>query len=127
MSCRTFAQLSLRGDLQCVAHVPAAQGGMVDGYAAFGQNFLKVTIGECIAHIKEDRMQDDTLGKCTPLKSTAICYLFTELHTQREAFLSRNENFATETADVTLPKRPTNRYPELLFWDPCTKTMRIAC
>ncbi len=36
---------------------------MIDKYAAFSQSFLKVTIGNWIAHVKEDRVQDDAFGK----------------------------------------------------------------
>lgn len=55
--CRPFAYLSLNSDLRYVAYNPSIQGCMTDRYAAFGQNFLKVTIGNRIVHIKEHSMQ----------------------------------------------------------------------
>jgi hypothetical protein len=36
---------------------------MIDVYATFGYNFLKVTIGDGVAHVKADRVQNDTFRK----------------------------------------------------------------
>lgn len=50
---------------------------MIDGYAAFGQYFLKVTIGNRITDIKEYGIKDDIFGEMSPLKSIVICYYST--------------------------------------------------
>ncbi len=52
---------------------------MIHSNAAFCQNFLKVTIGNRVTHVKEDCMQDDTFGKWVPLKATVIRIRLTQL------------------------------------------------
>ena len=75
---------------------------MIDGYAAFGQDFLKVSIGDRIAHAKEDGMQDDTLGEMNafeinrhPLPPHSCVYTNCNI-------LSRSKKFATEPFRVEL-------------------------
>ncbi|ASV84479.1 hypothetical protein CES85_5273 [Ochrobactrum quorumnocens] len=36
---------------------------MINGYSAFGQNFLKVTIGNRISYVKEHRVHNDAFGE----------------------------------------------------------------
>ena|GEM_PF-2700001 len=42
---------------------------MIHSNAAFCQNFLKVTIGNRVTHVKEDCMQDDTFWKMGTFES----------------------------------------------------------
>ena len=41
---------------------------MIDGYAAFGQDLLKVTLGNRITDIKEYSMQNYTFGEMSPFE-----------------------------------------------------------
>lgn len=64
----SFAHLCLCGNLRRVANNPSVQSRVINDYAAFSQKLLKVTIGNGIADVKEDCMQDDIFGKMSPFE-----------------------------------------------------------
>jgi len=77
--CAALAHLSLRGDLRRVPNNLPVQCCMVDGYPTFGQNFLKITIGNGVAHVKEYGIKDDAFGEMGTFEID--CHLLS-LHSQ---------------------------------------------
>src|SRR5690606_9299879 len=58
---RSFPGLCPRGDQRSEFHHPAVQRGVVYRDAPLTENFLKITIGDGIANIKEHRVKDHRL------------------------------------------------------------------
>lgn len=95
--CRgALAHLGLHGDLRCIANNLSFQSCMIDSNATFGQYLLKVTIGDWIADIKENSVQDNTCGNRALLKSTIFNIPSPVLRSSHTvSYLTRDENFTT--------------------------------
>lgn len=73
---------------------------MVDCYASLSRNLLKLAIGDGVAHVKEDGMQDDAFGKISPFEIDRIRFRLNQLQTLTGTQPDRHNMFATE------PKEP---------------------